>query len=406
MTNLRNVFLAFMVCTAISYTACVTEDNGVADPLTLPVASSADLSINEGDVNADATMTITLTGDNKTNVVIDFATINVTADGSDFEVLTKSPLIFKEGETTKEIAFKIIGDEVKETKETFQIKFYNPKNAKLEKDLYTVSINDDDDNSAGLVIPSSGYTTPKEYAGYSLSWADEFDGDSLNSAFWTYELGDGCPSNCGWGNNELQYYRPDNTTVTQGNLVITAKKQSFGSRQYTSSRIVTKGKKFFKYGRIDIRAALPKGKGLWPALWMLGTNIDAVSWPACGEIDIMELAGDLPNRVLGTVHYGSNFSTHQYKSFAKYLNDNADFNSAFHVFSINWEVDKIEFLVDDELYATVTPATLNGAAYPFNKNFFFIFNVAVGGNFPGNPDANTAFPQNMIVDYVRVFKKG
>ncbi len=188
-------------------------------------------------------------------------------------------------------------------------------------------------------------------------------------------------------------------------LVITAKDQKFGSREYTSSRLITKGKKQFKFGRIDIRAALPEGQGLWPALWMLGSNIDAVSWPACGEIDIMELSGDLPNRVVGTVHYGPNSSSAQYNSMSKYLDGDNNFQDEFHVFSINWENNLIQFFVDDVLYHTITPASLNGEAYPFNKNFFFIFNVAVGGNFPGNPDGSTPFPQHMIVDYVRVFQK-
>ncbi len=404
--QLRNKFLTFLLFATVCYSSCVTEDNGVADPLTLPVLSSADLTTDEGDINEEIKMVVTLTGDNKTNVIIDFASINLSATNSDYEVLTKSPLIFKVGETTKEIIIKIIADEAKEIKETFQMKFYNPKNAKMDIDQYTITINDDDDNTSGLTIPSSGFTSPKEYAGYSLSWADEFEADTLNASFWTHEMGDGCPNNCGWGNKELQYYRPDNTSFSQGNLIITAKKQNFGTREYTSSRLVTKNKKFFKFGRIDIRAALPKGKGYWPALWMLGTNIDAVSWPSCGEIDIMEYTGDLPNRLLGTVHFGNNTADHQYKTFTKYLDGNDNFNSSYHVFSINWEADKIEYLVDDKLYATVTPSTLNGATYPFNKNFFFIFNVAVGGTLPGNPDASTPFPQSMIVDYVRVFKKG
>jgi beta-glucanase (GH16 family) len=118
----------------------------------------------------------------------------------------------------------------------------------------------------------------------------------------------------------------------------------------------------------------------------------------------MELTGNLPNRVLGTVHYGANVSQHQFISQSKYLTGNDNFQDEFHVFSINWVADKIEFLVDDEVYHTITPANLNGAAYPFNKPFFFIFNVAVGGNLPGSPDGSTAFPQRMIVDYVRVFQ--
>jgi beta-glucanase (GH16 family) len=298
-----------------------------------------------------------------------------------------------------------VGDEVKEPREAFTIQLYNPLNTYVEKAISTITIEDDDNNTAGLVIPSTGYQSPGSYEGYNLVWADEFNGDALNLDDWTYEIGDGCPNNCGWGNNELEYYREDNTSIVDGHLVITAKQQSFGDRDYTSSRLVTKGKQQFKFGRIDIRAALPKGQGIWPALWMLGSNIDAVGWPACGEIDIMELTGDLPNRILGTIHYGANTSQHQSNSGTKYLDGQATFQDEFHVFSINWENNIIEFLLDGEVYHTITPATLNGAPYPFNKNQFFIFNVAVGGNWPGSPDASTSFPQHMIVDYVRVFQK-
>jgi hypothetical protein len=365
----------------------------------------SDLTIQEGDIDQTIQLELTLTGENKTNVVVKLAAISESATADvDFVVLNGGQIIFTPEETKKIIEIKIIGDEIRETKEIFQVKLFNPINATISKDLITATIEDDDNNSSGLVIPTGGYTSPLIYPGYNLVWADEFDGTALNTADWTYEMGDGCPGNCGWGNNEKQYYREDNTSIVNGNLVITAKKQKFGTKDYTSSRLITKGKKQFKYGRIDIRAALPEGKGLWPALWMLGSNIDAVSWPACGEIDIMELAGDLPNRVVGTVHFGANVSQHQYISMPKYLSGTANFQDEFHVFSINWVADKIEFLVDNEVFHTITPASLNGAAYPFNKNFFFVFNVAVGGTFPGDPNNTTPFPQNMIVDYVRVFQ--
>ncbi len=385
--------------------SCGTEDDGVAPSLNLPVLTASDLSISEDDFLQVIELPITLTGDNTTNVLVDFAAVGLTAGATDYEVVTPSPLLFRSGETSKAITIKVIGDEVNELKESFQIKFYNPKNATILKDLITIEIKDDDDNTQGLIIPTTGYTTPRVYAGYSLTWEDEFAGDSLNAAWWSYDLGDGCPANCGWGNKELQFYRKENTVVNNGNLIITAKKQNFGGRQYTSSRLVTKGKKFFKFGRVDIRAALPKGQGVWPALWMLGTNIDAVSWPSCGEIDIMELRGDIPNKIDGTVHFGNNNDTHQYRGQPKYLSGNKNFQDEFHVFTLLWEADKIEFLVDDELFYTVTPTTTGMFPYPFNKNFFFIFNVAVGGEYPGNPDATTAMPQSMIVDYVRVFSK-
>jgi beta-glucanase (GH16 family) len=368
--------------------------------------SIADLTVEEGDVDQVVQLVVTLKGENTTNAIVTFSAVSGTAENSlDFNVLTTGRLIFAPGDTQKVIEINIVGDEVRETRENFQVKIYNPINTYVEKDVATITIEDDDDNSAGLVIPSGGYETPESYPGYNLIWADEFNGTTLNLNDWTFETGDGCPGNCGWGNNELQYYREDNTSIIDGNLVITAKKQRFGDADYTSSRIITKGKKQFKFGRIDIRAALPEGQGLWPALWMLGSNIDAVNWPACGEIDIMELTGDLPNRVVGTVHYGTDAANAQQNTNAKYLSGTDNFQDAFHVFSINWENNLIEFLVDDEVYHTITPASLNGANYPFNKNFFFIFNVAVGGNFPGNPDGSTPFPQHMIVDYVRVFQK-
>ncbi|MFM2392520.1 MAG: hypothetical protein RLZZ546_497 [Bacteroidota bacterium] len=396
----KNWNTLFFIGLSLVFVTCIEEDNGVPSPLNLPKISAVDATISEGDIVQEFSIPITLTGENTTNAITDFAVINLGTDELDFEVITKSPIIFKVGETSKNIIIKVAGDELKELKEQFQIKFYNPKNVVFENDIITITINDDDDNTQGLVIPSGGYETPLSYVGYKLTWADEFNGDKLDETAWSHELGGG-----GWGNNELQHYREDNTSVDNGKLIITAKKQSFGNNQYTSSRIVTKGKKFFKFGRIDIRAALPKGKGLWPALWMLGSNIDAVKWPACGEIDIMELSGDIPNRTLSTVHFGANTATHQYKGNSIYLKDNKNFHDEFHVFSLNWVEDKLEFFVDNELFYIVTPSTLGAAAYPFNKNFFFIFNVAVGGNFPGNPDGTAQFPQSMIVDYVRVFNK-
>ncbi len=405
MKNSTNALL-FALAFSVILAGCVREDDGIPGDLNLPVIATSDVTITEDDADKTVELTLTLSGENTTNAVVSFAAIAGTAvTGDDYELLSTGKLIFAPGETTKSVSVKITGDEVREPREQFQIKFYNPINVALAKEVVTVTVEDDDNNAAGLVIPTSGYTSPDSYPGFNLVWSDEFNGTELNTADWTYEAGDGCPGNCGWGNNELQYYRNENTTMVDGKLVITAKKQSFGGREYTSSRLITKGKQQFKFGRIDIRAALPKGKGLWPALWMLGSNIDAVGWPACGEIDIMELTGELPNRVVGTVHYGANVASHQYKSQSKYLSGTDNFQDEFHVFSMNWENNKIEFLVDNEVFQTITPASLNGAAYPFNKNFFFIFNVAVGGNFPGNPDNSTAFPQWMIVDYVRVFQQ-
>jgi beta-glucanase (GH16 family) len=399
-------FAAGLLALAVTLPACYQDDDGTPPELDLPVITINDITVTEDDQDRVLQLEVKLTGNNTTNAIVTFSAIAGTAEETfDYEVLTTGKIQFAPGETLKTIDINIVGDEVREPREAFQVKIYNPLNAKLEQDLATITIEDDDNNTAGLQIPTGGYTTPTSYPGYNLVWADEFNGTTLDPTSWTYEIGDGCPNLCGWGNNELQYYREDNVSLVDGHLVITAKKQTFGGRDYTSSRIVTKGKRQFKFGRVDVRAALPEGKGLWPAIWMLGSNIDAVGWPACGEIDIMELTGDLPNRVLSTVHFGANVSQHQYRSQSLYLNGNDNFQDEFHVFSMIWKADLIEFYVDDVLFYTVTPATVDNAPYPFNKNFFFIMNVAIGGNLPGNPDATTPFPQHMIVDYIRVFQE-
>jgi len=249
-------------------------------------------------------------------------------------------------------------------------------------------------NSGG--VNNVGYTTPLNYPNYTLTWQDEFNGTSLSSE-WTHEIGNG---SWGWGNNELQYYRQQNTNVENGYLTIRAKQEYYGGFNYTSSRIITKGNVFNTYGRIDIRAKLPYGQGLWPALWMLGENIYSVSWPTCGEIDIMEMVGGTgynDRTIHGTVHWEDN-------GHASYGGPNSlssgRFADEFHVFSIIWTPNSIVWLRDDIQYKSIDITNL----IAFHNDFFFIFNVAVGGNWPGSPDASTVFPQTMIVDYVRVFQ--
>jgi len=249
-------------------------------------------------------------------------------------------------------------------------------------------------NSGG--VNNAGYTTPLNYPNYTLTWQDEFNGTSLSSD-WIHEIGNG---SWGWGNNELQYYREQNTSVENGYLTIRAKQENYGGFNYTSSRIITKGNVFNTYGRIDIRAKIPYGQGLWPALWMLGENIYSVSWPTCGEIDIMEMIGGNgynDRTIHGTIHWEDNghasYGGHNSLSTGMYADE-------FHVFSIIWTQSSIKWLRDDIQYHTVDINNLTA----FHNNFFFIFNVAVGGNWPGSPDATTVFPQTMIVDYVRVFQ--
>lgn len=232
---------------------------------------------------------------------------------------------------------------------------------------------------------------------YSLVWSDEFFSSSLNTNNWTMETGGG-----GWGNNELQYYtdRLDNAYIEDGKLVIEAKEESFGGRNYTSARLKTEGKKFFKYGKIEARIKLPHGQGIWPAFWMLGENIGSVSWPACGEIDIMEKIGGTNNEnvVYGTLHWEEN----GHASYGGHYNLNGSvFSEDYHIFGIEWTPQTIKWYVDGTMYHStdITPAGLS----EFHEDFFILLNVAVGGDWPGPPDGTTVFPQKMYVDYVRVY---
>ena len=239
----------------------------------------------------------------------------------------------------------------------------------------------------------------------NLTFEDNFDTDGpIAAASWNYELGDGTDNGLppGWGNNELQYYtdRPENIKVEGGMLHITALQESFQGSAYTSARINTKGKVEQQYGRFEARIQLPWGQGLWPAFWLLGSNIDDVSWPQCGEIDIMEYRGQDPSTLIGTVH-GPGYSAGESVS-KEYDLPNDRFDTGFHIFGIEWGPDYINFYVDDVLYNQITPEDVEGE-WVFDQPFYIILNLAVGGNFVGSPNANTVFPQTMLVDYVRVY---
>ncbi|WP_317168798.1 glycoside hydrolase family 16 protein [Cyclobacterium plantarum] len=257
----------------------------------------------------------------------------------------------------------------------------------------------------GMGFPDSGFTSPMTYEGYALVWNDEFEAQTLSSD-WVFEIGDGCPNLCGWGNNELQYYRRENTELKDGYLVVTAREENMGGKNYTSSRLKTQGQQNFQFGRIDIRAALPQGQGIWPAFWMLGENINEVPWPACGEIDIMEMIGGnadgRDNTVHGTLHWDNN-GNYASDGGKLSLSDGAILKDNFHVYSLIWEENQITWLLDDEVFHSmdISPAAMD----EFREPFFLLINMAVGGNWPGNPDASTRFPQQLAVDYVRVFER-
>lgn len=235
----------------------------------------------------------------------------------------------------------------------------------------------------------------------NLVMQDEFDNDGApNTDLWSYNIGTG---QNGWGNNELQYYtsRPKNVTIQSGYLIITAHKESFNGSPYTSARLLTQGKFEQAYGRFETRIRLPWGQGLWPAFWMLGADIETNPWPGAGEIDIMEFRGQHPSTVLGTVH-GPGYSAGQSIS-KSYTLSNDRFDTGFHVFGIEWGPEYVNFYVDDVLYNQITPADVPGE-WVFNKPFYILLNLAVGGSFVGSPNDETVFPQTMLVDYVRVYK--
>jgi beta-glucanase (GH16 family) len=254
--------------------------------------------------------------------------------------------------------------------------------------------------STGCGGSPSTPTAPSSTPPTVQTWADEFDGPANalpDPSKWTYDLG-----NNGWGNQELETY----TNLVQnvhvdgtGHLIIHVDKS--GST-YTSARIKTQGLFAARYGRVEARIRLPFGQGIWPAFWMLGTNVTSVGWPQCGEIDVMENIGREPSVNHGSIH-GPGYSGGNSVTGLFTLPGGAKFSDDFHVFAVQWAAQSMTFSVDGNAYKTVTPASLpSGASWVFDNPFFLILNVAVGGTFPGNPDASTQFPQEMIVDYVRV----
>ncbi|WP_271813623.1 glycoside hydrolase family 16 protein [Clostridium beijerinckii] len=241
--------------------------------------------------------------------------------------------------------------------------------------------------------------TAKADTGWNLAWSDEFNGTSINTSNWKCETGGD-----GWGNNELEYYtnRSENARIENGNLVIEARKENYNGMNYTSARLKSQGLKNWTYGKVEARMKLPAGQGVWPAFWMLGENISQVSWPKCGEIDIMEHINN-ESAIHGTIHWDSTGN-----------NTHADYGAAspnidvtqYHVYSIEWNASSIKWFVDGKQYLEANIANNINGTEEFHKPFFILFNLAIGGNWPGNPNGSTPFPAKMYVDYVRVYQHG
>jgi hypothetical protein len=337
--------------------------------------SNSLITIVEDSPSSSVSLYVTLSGPYDKEVSVNYITADSTAiAGKDYVAVTDGKLIFKAGETSKTVSVNILRDTAQKADTYFKVVLSDPVNGDLKARYGKVRIINVD------------YGT--------LVWSDEFSSAPLNTTFWNYELGAG-----GWGNNELENYTNsvNNVHIDSGYLHITALNPSGTS--YTSGRITTKAKKEFTYGRYEIRARLPEGKGIWPALWMLGANISSVGWPKCGEIDIMELLGDTPSRVYGSLHWDSNGHLSRSNQFNL---QGGKFSSGFHKFTLVWTPNSLCWYVDNQRFLIIFRTEIS--TFPFDLPEFFIFNVAVGGNWPGSPDGTTLFPQHMIVDYIRVYQ--
>ncbi len=255
-----------------------------------------------------------------------------------------------------------------------------------------------------IVLPLCGCQKSATKSELKLVWQDEFEGpagQSPDPSRWSFDVG------TDWGNAQLEYdtARPENVSLDgSGRLAITARQESYLGRAYTSGRIQTLGKFSQSGGRFEARMRMPAGQGMWPAFWLLGADFQSVGWPACGEIDIMEFRGQLPSVVAGSLHgpgySGGSAVTGSYTYPAGALTDD------FHLYAIDWTAGQIQWSVDNQAYQTFTPTNLPGGAnWVFNKPFFIILNLAVGGNYVGPPNGSTVFPQNLLVDYVRVYRR-
>lgn len=243
--------------------------------------------------------------------------------------------------------------------------------------------------------------------GYTFVWSDEFDGSVINSANWNYETGDGTDYGlpAGWGNNEKQIYttNSDNSGIEleDGNSVLEITALEDNSGGYTSARLTTKNLVSMRFGRVDVKAKMPEGQGLWPAIWMLGDNIDEIVWPGCGEIDIAEVLGHQTSTLNTTLHYTN--SEHQHgetQNIHELLN--GSFSDAFHVYTLDWTAESLIFSLDEQ---QIYQVMIEDDMKEFLRSFYLVLNVAVGGNLPGDPDETTLFPQTMSVDYVRIYSK-
>ena len=370
--NLRRIFY---LTTTLILLCSLTVGCKKSKPIPEAQIDNSTLNVWEDVQGGSTSLTLTLSGVYDKTISIDYNTSDGTAvAGEDYVAVTSGTITFQPGMRSADIPLTLIQDTARKEDASFTIQFSNPVNCTLKGSEMTINIQNTD------------------YA--NLVWSDEFSISPLSTSTWNYELGAG-----GWGNNELETYTnsTNNVHIDSGYLHITAINPS-GST-YTSGRITTMGKKEFTHGRIVIRAELPEGKGIWPAIWMLGSNFSNVGWPTCGELDMMELLGDNPSTVYGTAHWNLGGHTSQGGSYSLPA---GKFTDSFHIFTFIWAPNHLQWLIDNHSYLSLNKSQIS--SFPFDLPQFFIFNVAVGGNWPGSPDGSTVFPQNMIIDYIRIYQ--
>lgn len=367
------------------------------DPVVPEIRFGSDKTAFESDNNAVFEFEVKLNASTDKTVTVKYETEDISAVAGEDYTAVDGTLTFAPGETSKFISVDIVIDEFLEGDDQFKVKLDTPVNGYL-KDNFQEAIGTITNDDSNLDIGDEGYTSADSYPGMTLTWSDEFEGPEIDLGNWTYDVGA-----TGWGNQELQNYTTssDNSYIQDGKLVIMAKNDG---GQYTSARLKSVDLQEYQFGRIDVRAKLPVDQGMWPAIWALGANYTEIGWPACGEIDIMELVGTNPRRIHGTIHWGNNVAQHQHDGQGISLDFPETFADEYHVFSIIWEENSIIWLLDDVEYHSINSQTTSGQNYPFNEPFFFIMNVACGGEWPGDPDETTTFPEFMAVDYIRVFQ--
>ena len=367
--------------------ACQKEN-----PPVLPVINVVSPTGYRPVVDTNFEFTLSLLQISADEVSVDYVTKDGTAVAGVDYFFVAGTAIIPPGSLTTTVKVKVKADSLRGEVKTFYLQLSAARNCTIETKDAIGEI--DDTNGFYLPVNNAGYSTPSSYPSYTLIWSDEFNAKTIDKTNWSFETG-----NNGWGTQELEFYtdRSQNAFVSSGSLILEARKEKYFGADYTSARITTKSKKELKYGRIDIRAKVPVPNGIMSSLRMLGSNIDEVGWPTCGEIDIMQLP-HLENVIYNTLHWSDSLSKPHQFGINQSLGTVTE--NTFHVFSVVWDSTNIDMYIDDRMTFRMS----TDKSLPFNNNYFFTFNLAVGGDWPGTPDDNAIFPQRLIVDYVRVFQ--